>query len=116
MEMRHGFAAIRPVVDHQSVTALKIQLLRHRSRLEQEMTDQLMILGRGFAEAGDRLLRHDEDMRRRLGVDVAKGTDLVILKHDLGGNLAGDDLLENGFAHAASVAGAAAFVKRNSRH
>ena len=39
-------------------------------------------------------LRHDQDMRRRLGIDVVKGHDLIVLVNLLGVDLAADDAAE----------------------
>lgn len=43
----------------------------------------------------DSHLRDDQEVDRRLRVDVAEGECLVVLKHDVGRDLLGDDLVED---------------------
>ena len=113
MQVGHRFPAVRPVVDHQPIPTVEVQLLRHRGRLEQQVAEQLVIFRLCFADAGDGLLWDDENMRWRLGVDVTKSAHLIVLEYDLGGNLPRDDFFENGLAHSVSVAGAPRDVKPN---
>ena len=105
MQVRHGFATVRAVVEHEPVAArLQTELLRHGRRFEQQVAEDLMVLRPGFGEARDGFLRHDQHMRRGLWIDVTEGADQVVLENDLRRDFARDDFFKQGFAHAASVA------------
>ena len=45
------------------------------------------------------LFRHNENVRRGLGVDVAEGVDVLVLIHLRGRDLPGDDLAEKAVVH-----------------
>ena len=55
VQVRHGFAAVRAVVDDEPVaTFFQTNFVRHFGGLEQKMSEQLLVGGRGFGDA-----RHD---------------------------------------------------------
>src|SRR5690606_22924640 len=56
-------------------------------------------------ERGDRPLGNEQHVHRRLRVDVAEGQDLLVLVDDVGRNLPGDDLVEDGACHVATPQG-----------
>ena len=60
------------------------------------MAQDRLVFGGGFTNSGDEVFRHDENVHGGLGRYVAKGDALVVFVDDVGGNLAGDDFLENG--------------------
>jgi len=100
MQMRHGFAGVRAVVEHEAeAAALQTQFLRHLARFQQQMTERGLVFHGGFGKARDGLLRNEEDMGGRLRVDVPERDDQVIFIDDLRWNLACDDFLEEGLAH-----------------
>ena len=102
MQMRHGFASVRPIVEDQSEPGFgDPELASHLSRFEQQVPEDLVILRFRFSDASNRLLRDNQHMLGRLGIDVAKGEDQIVFVHDCGRDLAGDDFFEKGFAHAA---------------
>lgn len=106
MEMRHSLAGMRTVVEDQPVTTLlEAQLFCHHCGFQQQVTEDLVIVRAGLCQAGNRLLGHDQDVRRRLWIDVAKGAHLVVFKYDLRRNFARDYFLKQCLAHAGSVAG-----------
>ncbi len=55
VQVRHGFAAVRAVVDDEPVAAFQIQLLRHFGGLEQNVAEQLVVVRRGLGDARHRL-------------------------------------------------------------
>lgn len=63
------------------------------------MTEDGLIVRRGFADAGNRLFRDDQKMNGSLGLDVVEDDAEVVLVLDLGGDFAVDDALEKGFRH-----------------
>src|SRR5439155_3924362 len=71
-------------------------------QIAQEVTVAMAEVG----GVGDVLDRHDQHMRRCLGVDVAEGNGPLGAQHDVAGDVAGDDLAEQTiarFAHPATV-------------
>ena len=100
MQMRHCFAGVWAIVEHQPEAGLgQPQFISYFCGLEQEMTEDLMILGTGLGNARDGLLRDDQHMGRGLGFDILKSQDQVVFVNDRGGNLTRDDFLEKSFAH-----------------
>ena len=51
---------------------------------------------RHVIEGGEVLLRHEQHVHRRLRRDVAERDQVLVLEHDVGGDLAADDLVEDG--------------------
>lgn len=96
MEVRHGFPTIGAIVDDQAVAGfVNSQLGGHFGGLEEQMTEQAMIFGGRFREAGHNFFGDDQDMSWRLGIDVAEGEGEVVLEHNCGRDFARDDFLEN---------------------
>ena len=61
---------------------------------EEETAEQRGIVVDHVVDGRDRLVGHDQDVRRRRGVDVAKGGHVIVLVDDVTGDLSADDLLE----------------------
>ena len=100
MEVGHGFAAVRTVVDDQSIAGLfQAQLRGDVSGSEQQMADDAVVFDSGFGDAGNRFLRDDQRVDGRLRFDVAEGQHQVVFVNDVGWNLTLDNLLEDAFAH-----------------
>jgi hypothetical protein len=103
MQMRHGFAGMRPVVENQPEPGFgDPELARDFSSLEQQMAENLVILRFGLRDADDRLLWDNQHMLGRLGIDVAKSQDQIVFINDRGRDFTGDDFLEKSFAHGGS--------------
>ena len=95
MQVRHGFAGVGTIVEHEPKTVLpQAQLFGHFGGLQQEMAEDLMIFRRGFGDARDRFLRNDQHVLGRLRFDVAKRDHLVVFIKDRGRDFAGDDLFK----------------------
>lgn len=99
VQMRHGFASVRAVVDHQPVAAFQIQFLRNLGGFEQQMAEQLVVVRRGLGDARHALFRENQNMHRRLRGDVADGEDQIVLINDVRRDFARGDFLEKGFVH-----------------
>ncbi len=97
MEMRHRLAAIPAIVDNQSKSRVGYPLApRHVLRDKKEMPHQRLIgPGRG-GHPWNFLLWNDEDMHRRLGVDVMKSEAELILINNPGRDFTGNDFREDG--------------------
>ena len=103
MQVRHGLAGIRAVVEHEAKTILlEAKLLRDRGGFEHQMAEHLVILRRRFGDARDGFLRNQQNVRRRLWVDVAKGDDEVVFINDLRRDFARDDFFKQGLVHTLS--------------
>src|SRR5690606_23676143 len=102
VHVEHRLAGVRARVEHETEVAVGVLLgetLRDRD-------DVLQQLGVGRGEAHHirvlRRLRHDEQVDGGLRLDVVQGDDALVFVHDVGGDLARDDPLEDrrGFRHA----------------
>lgn len=97
MQVRHGFAGVRAVVDDQTEALGELKLRRDPSGHEQQMPEHRLVLSPGFGDAGDGLFGDDQQMNRGLGLDVVKHDAMFVLVLDLRGDVSIDDFLENGF-------------------
>jgi len=95
MQMRHAFTCIRSAVDHDSVPTGKLQFLRHVARDQKQFSEQRSVRIGRFRKTGNRLLRHDQDMHWRLGINVVKRNRLLIFPNDFSRDLAGNNFFEN---------------------
>jgi len=112
--MRHALAAVAAVVDHEAVAGLgDTKFFRERGGGEQEMAEGGLVAGRGFADAGNKFLRDHEHMHRCLRVDVVDGDAEVVFMRELGGDLAVNDFLEEGF-HGEKITGESAIGSATS--
>ena len=119
MQVRHGFATVCPVVEDETIAGLfEAQFLRDFSSLEQQMTERLMIGGRGLGDARDGFLRNDQDVSRCFGRDVVERDHEVVFINDLRRDFARDDFFKQGFAHGWDdlTAKHPKHSKRNSLH
>ena len=103
MQVRHGFAAVFAVVDDEPIAILQIKLLRDFGGLEQKMAEQFLVVRRRLGDAWNRLLRNNQNVRRRCGIDVAKGQHKIIFKDNLRRDFARNDFFKKGFAHAETL-------------
>lgn len=103
MQMGNSFAAIGTIVDYEAVARLvQAKLRRHRSRLQKQMAQKLMVLGLRFADAADFLLGNHDNVRRRLRTYVAEGQHEVIFVNNCGRDFFVNDFFEN--AHTTTSA------------
>jgi hypothetical protein len=101
MQVGHRLACIRAIVKDKAVTGLvESKLSRNFRRLQQKMTQNLMVGRCRFGDARDGLFRNDQNVRWRLGSDVPEGNDKFILVNDLRGDFARDDFFKQGLAHS----------------
>jgi hypothetical protein len=98
--VRHALAAILAVVDDQPVAAfVQPQFAGNLSGFEQEMTEKRLIFGFGLGNARDGLFGNDQNMLRRLGVNVANREYQIIFVNNGRVNFPRDDFLKKCFAH-----------------
>jgi hypothetical protein len=97
VQVEHHLATVIVAIDDEPETILRDAFAPGDvPRHDEHVTQRGFVRLGHVVHRGDRLVRHDQHVHRRLGTDVAEGGDAVVLVHDGGGNLAGDDLLENG--------------------
>ena len=94
--MVHALAPLHAVVDHDPESGVELLLLRHALRGEQEVTEERLVILRGFAQLGQAGadLGDDEEVRLGLRGDVAERQAEVVLVDDVRGDLLRDDLIE----------------------
>jgi hypothetical protein len=104
VQMRNGFAGIRAVVDDETVTAFaKAEGLRHFGGFEEQMAENLVILGCGVINTRDGLSWNDQDMDRGGGFDVAKSEYEIVLVNNLSRDFACGDLFEQSVTHSQTI-------------
>lgn len=97
MQVRNAFTRIRAAVDHDAITRRKqIQLFRHRARSEKQFSEQRSIRWRRFSQSRNHTLGNDQDVHRRLRIDIVESKHVVIFPDDVRGNFAPDDFFKNG--------------------
>lgn len=101
MEVGHGFAAVRTVVDdHAEAIFGKSFLFCDRGGGEQEVAEEGLVGGVGFSHARDGLARDHEDVNGCLWGNVAESDAMLILVDEGGRDFPVADFLEEGlFGH-----------------
>jgi len=94
VQVRHRLTGLFFAIHNESITVIQFELRGKLFGNDVKMTKQgLVTLADVFVRA-KHLLGNDQDMSRRLGVDIAKRQALVVFVHHFCWNLAIDDLLE----------------------
>jgi len=100
MQVRHSFARVGAVIEHEAESVFgETELLGDCGGFDEQMAEHLVIVRVRFGDARNRFLGNDQDVDRRLRFHVVEGNDLVVFVNDFGGNFACDDFFEKGFAH-----------------
>ena len=100
MKMEYGLARIWPDVVAGTITALEISFLGQLRRDKVRVADDVRILRSRRIDASNVLLRNDQDMRRRLWIDVVESEDTIVFIRLLRGDLPANDLAEQAVSHA----------------
>src|SRR5512135_502578 len=96
MKVKDGLSRLRVGVDDDTIAAFADALgLGNFARFEKQMSEQHLVFFAGLVERSDGLFRNDENMGRRLGIDVAKSEAQIVFKNDFRWDLARDDFLKN---------------------
>lgn len=99
MQVRDGFAGVGAVVEDEAESVFEAELFGYFSRFEEQMSKDGVISGLYFSDARNGLLRHDEDVNRRLGFDVVEGNHAVIFVNNGGRDFACYDFFKQRFTH-----------------
>ena len=84
VQVRHRLAGPLLAVEDQPIAVRQAQLLRQLRRDQVQMAEQLAVLRLDVRVGRDDLARDDEDVDRRLRVDVVEGDAVVVLVDDAG--------------------------------
>ena len=84
MQVRHRLAAVLLAVEDQPIAVRQAQLVRQLGRDEMQMAEQFAVFRRNVRVGRDDLARDDEDVDRRLRIDVMEGEALVVFVDDAG--------------------------------
>jgi hypothetical protein len=96
VEVRHGFAAVRAIIDHEPKPVAEFETAGQGSGGEEEVAEHGLVLGARRAHARDGHLGDDEQVDRGLRLDVVDSDAVLVLVFDPCRNLAGDDALKKG--------------------
>ena len=100
MQVRHGLAAVRAVVDDEAVARfVQAEFRGDLGGFQQQVAEKFLVIRRCLGDAWDGLLGNDDDVCGRLRLDVAEGEDGVVFKNNGGGDFARGDFFKQGFAH-----------------
>jgi hypothetical protein len=96
VQMRHGFAAIRTIInDKPKARVVKALLLGDRLRNINQMTQKRFVGDCGGGDARDFLFWNDQNMDRGLGMRIVESQAMVVFEGNPGRDFTGDDLGEN---------------------
>ena len=99
MQVRDRFAGVRTVVDDETKAFGKVQFFRDRSGDEKQVPEYGLVAWIRRADASDDVFRHDQQVNRRLRLDVVQDDAMFVLVFDLRRNFALDDPLKNRLGH-----------------
>ena len=83
VQVKHRLPRLRAVADHDAECVFHAELARDLADREQQVAEQRLVLRLRVREPRDLLLGDDEDMDRRLRVDVLEGEAQLVLVDDV---------------------------------
>ena len=87
-------------VEHGSIAFLGVSLfLCDRGRRSLHRSHQRIVMSGEIVQRRDVAARNDQNVKRRLRIDIPDGDELVILMDEAAGDLPSDDLAEEAIAH-----------------
>ena len=95
MQMRDTLARVRSAVDYDAIAAFTYpEVACHLRRGQDQLAEQRLIRLVSLSEPRDDAFRHNQDMYRRLRVDVLESDHVIIFENDLRRDFPRDDFLE----------------------
>jgi hypothetical protein len=95
MQVEHRLSRLAIAIEHRAISALAESLAgRQLSGSSQHPADQRVIVRTEIVGGRDVLPRDDEQVHRRLWIDVAERDEIVVFVNNRCRNLAGDDAAE----------------------
>src|SRR5262249_44948495 len=102
VEVIHDLAALRPAVEREAISARgEPPALSDPLRNQDQPAHERSVLRRERHHGLDVPLRDDQEVDRRLRVDVREGEDLLVLVLEGSGTSAGNDVAEDAVGHGA---------------
>ena len=98
-----GLATVFAGVDDQAIAFAEAFVAGDLGCGPEQAAEQGAVRSLGLRSGGDVPARHDENVHRRLRVQVGEGVGLLIFEDWLGGNLAGDDFTKQAIHGEISV-------------
>ena len=74
-------------------------VLRDQRRPSDELADEPVVFRPNFIQRGDVTFWHDQNVCRRLWIDIVERDDAIVFVHDAGRNLSLDDFAEQAIGH-----------------
>lgn len=96
MEMGNGLQAFLATIEHRSISAVQPFVGCNFFRAQKEMSDQPLVLIGQIVQRRNRLSRDNQDVNRRLGLNVPKRDTQFILVYHIRRDLAVGNFLEQG--------------------
>ena len=112
--MRHGFAGVRAMVDHEAKTLGELELAGDRTGDEEEMAEDRLVLGFGLTDPGYHFFGDNQEVDGRLRLDVVEHDTEFILVFDAGRDLARDDFFKDGHRRMGDTGARAERVRERS--
>src|SRR5262249_13228809 len=103
VEVWHRLPRLLQAVQHQAIAVAQAQLRRQLRRHQVQVAQQRLVLFLHVGVGRNHLLRDDQDVDRRLRIDIAKRQALIVLVDDVGGDLSLDDLEKEVVGHHGCV-------------
>src|SRR4030095_9046110 len=95
MQMWDAFPRIGPAVNYDAKTVFEFELFCNFGRGQQQVTQQFTATCLGIEQTWQHSLRNNQDMDRRLRVDIPKRNQVFFFQDNVSWNFTGDDFLEN---------------------
>src|SRR4029450_8243472 len=90
--MKDRLSGALPVVDNSPITAFRVTLIvRDSRRHSQEVSEHSLIFLRSVIQRLNMVSRNYQDVRGRLGIDIANRHAALVLKHNGGGSITRDN-------------------------
>lgn len=101
--MIHSLSAIRAGVDYDAKTVVEMLQLRDLIGGKEEFAEQFGVGGRGVSQRVEVSLGDDQDMHRRLWIDVRERERMIVFKQTCDGDCARGDLAEEAIRSGSHV-------------
>lgn len=91
VQMVNGLAAVIPSIDNYAIALVQLLRASKFRGCSHQMAQQRLVLGKCLCLRTDVLFGYDQQMRRRLRIDVRKSNAQLVFVDTVGWNLPSDD-------------------------
>jgi hypothetical protein len=99
VQMKDGLPGMRANIGHEAIALLQIELVGQLLSDCKNMCQNRSILRGQIGHRGNMARWNDQKMMGSLGIDILKGHHILVLVHNIAGNLALDDLTKQAILH-----------------